>query len=98
MSRPTQIHSFSFSDPESHKPNPKDDSNTAHWSQFAYDQLVNLASTWPQLFQEELGEPPEKLFTPSAGQFVVTRERILAHSHSFYEVRTPTSPDFWACK
>ncbi len=40
---------------------------------------------WDQLFGAELGPLPEELYVNGGGQFVVRRERVLAHSRSFYQ-------------
>ena len=86
MSRPLLSATFNFSNPESHKPDPLWPTDIAHWSQFAYEQLQNLTAIWPTLFQTELGQPPAELTYPMGGQFVVSRDRVLAHPLSFYKV------------
>ncbi len=40
---------------------------------------------WDQLFGAELGPLPDELYVNGGGQFLVRRERVLAHSRSFYQ-------------
>jgi hypothetical protein len=39
---------------------------------------------WPQMYEEELGPPPPILAAPCCAEFMVSRDRILAHPKSFY--------------
>ncbi|KAL0024568.1 hypothetical protein WJX79_008775 [Trebouxia sp. C0005] len=40
---------------------------------------------WDQLFGAELGPLPDELYVNGGGQFLVRRERVLAHSRQFYQ-------------
>ena len=46
-------------------------------------QAVTVA--WKQLFSTELGALPDELYVNGGGQFMVRRERVLAHPRSFYQ-------------
>lgn len=39
---------------------------------------------WPELFASELGEVPTDLSAPCCAEFIVNRDRVLAHPKSFY--------------
>ena len=39
---------------------------------------------WEQVFQAELGPPPAELYAPCCAEFVVSADRIRAHSLAFY--------------
>eukprot|EP00884_Botryococcus_braunii_P021084 jgi/Botrbrau1/765/Bobra.0181s0022.2 len=45
---------------------------------------IELISVWPQMYEEELGPPPPILAAPCCAEFMVSRDRILAHPKSFY--------------
>eukprot|EP00884_Botryococcus_braunii_P021106 jgi/Botrbrau1/767/Bobra.0181s0023.2 len=45
---------------------------------------MELISVWPQLYEEELGPAPPILTAPCCAEFMVSRDRILAHPKSFY--------------
>eukprot|EP00884_Botryococcus_braunii_P008306 jgi/Botrbrau1/17477/Bobra.0054s0064.1 len=49
-----------------------------------WQDSTELHSVWPQLFQEELGDPPQLLYAPCCAEFMVSKERILLHPRSFY--------------
>ena len=86
MSRPLKNSLFYFKNPEINKPDEGDTTETARWSQFAYEQNVNIRAHWPELFEDELGPIPYVLRSPNCGQFVVTRERVQAHPKAFWQV------------
>lgn len=51
-----------------------------------YHQAAHgITMTWQQLLESELGPLPEELRVQGGGQFVVQRDRILAHPRSFYQ-------------
>ena len=39
---------------------------------------------WPDVFQAEFGDVPEQLHAPCCAEFMVSKDRILAHSKEFY--------------
>lgn len=49
----------------------------------ARDKAFGL-QVWSELYEDELGELPEELSAPCCAEFIVSRERILAHSKDFY--------------
>ena len=49
------------------------------------DDLRHIRQAWPKIFQQELGDIPPQFTNHCCGQFVVSRERILAHPKQFYQ-------------
>ena len=43
-----------------------------------------LPQVWPEVYEAELGELPAELKAPCCAEFMVARERVLAHPRSFY--------------
>lgn len=43
-----------------------------------------LVQVWPEVFEAELGELPSDLKAPCCAEFMVSRDRVLAHSRDFY--------------
>lgn len=46
---------------------------------------MNVHRFWRVLFQDELGPLPELIYTQCCAEFVVSRDRILAHPKAFYK-------------
>lgn len=86
ISRPQRNSTFFFREPQRQRPAPDDTSERAHWSEFAFQQNQHIPTAWPSLFEAELGSLPEELTSPCCGQFAVSRQRVLAHPKSFYQV------------
>lgn len=86
MSRPVKNSLFYFKDPSINKPAENDSSETARWSQFAYEQNINIKAHWEELFLDELGPIPDILQSPNCGQFAVTKDRVRARSKEFWQV------------
>ena len=58
-----------------------------HQEQTSYHKQAARAVTvaWKELFSQELGPLPAELYVNGGGQFMVRRERVLAHSRAFYQ-------------
>ena len=59
------------------------------WSSKLLDEVQNckarlILQVWTDLYEAELGDLPSELQAPCCAEFIVSRERILAHSRDFY--------------
>lgn len=60
--------------------------NLAHLCEWGEKGGKAVLDWWPVFFQEEMGDPPEYLHMPNCcGEFMVTRERVLARPLKFYK-------------
>lgn len=89
MNRPQRTNTFYFLESYKQKPDPKDTSETAHWTQFAYEQNLLIQQHWRELFHEELGEMPITLTAAAGGQFAATKKSLTRHPRKFYQVPHP---------
>ena len=48
------------------------------------DLVYVCVQVWPQAFQAEMGDLPLEMQAPCCSSFMVSRERVLAHSADFY--------------
>lgn len=55
------------------------------WKDSVVGCLTAVAlQVWPYVYEAEMGELPDELKAPCCAEFMVVRERILAHPRSFY--------------
>ena len=61
--------------------------NADQWHTLVPQSLdyAHIRQAWPKIFQQELGDIPPQFTNHCCGQFVVSRERILAHPKQFYQ-------------
>ena len=54
-------------------------------NEYHHKVAYSMSLAWEQLFRHEMGPMPEEVHVQGGGQFVVSRDRVLMHSRSFYQ-------------